>query len=209
MLSTLYANDAPSTITRLINIGVEPYLIGAALNACLAQRLVRRICEHCKKQAVPDKQVAEHLIMLGLNPNEVYKGEGREQCRNTGFAGRLGLYEVLLIDDNLRDMIARNPSVSEFRRICIERGMFTLFQDGFARPDHCGRGAASDGKLYEDGLWTMDHGRWNAGLGVAQRAPGRPQPTGGRRFAPLPQPHVLTVISIRMTARWSYGPTDH
>jgi type IV pilus assembly protein PilB len=133
VLSTLHTNDAPSSITRLINIGVEPYLIGSAVNACLAQRLVRRICEHCKTQVPPDDHVAEHLALQGISLDEVCVGEGCNRCRGTGYAGRLGLYELLLLNDAMRDKIASNPNVTEFRRMCIEAGMSTLRNDGFAK----------------------------------------------------------------------------
>jgi type IV pilus assembly protein PilB len=131
VLSTLHTNDAPSSITRLINIGVEPYLIGAALNACLAQRLVRRICEHCKEQVLPPEHIQEHLAMHGIAMDQVFAGKGCDRCRNTGYTGRVGLYEMLILDDTLRDKIASSPSVTEFRRMCIERGMVTLREDGF------------------------------------------------------------------------------
>ncbi len=133
VLSTLHTNDAPSSITRLINIGVEPYLIGTAVNACLAQRLVRRVCRHCARQVTPEEPVAEHLALHGVAMDQVWKGAGCDKCRNTGYAGRVGLYEMLVLDDVLRDRIAGNPNVTEFRRICIERGMQTLRQDGFAK----------------------------------------------------------------------------
>jgi len=133
VLSTLHTNDAPSSVTRLINIGVEPYLIGAALNGCLAQRLVRKICPHCKVTEKPDDTVAEHLAMHGISLAEVCKGEGCEKCRNTGYSGRLGLYELLILDDNLRDRVAGSPNVTEFRRLCVERGMSTLREDGFQK----------------------------------------------------------------------------
>ncbi|MEM9789108.1 MAG: ATPase, T2SS/T4P/T4SS family, partial [Planctomycetota bacterium] len=131
VLSTLHTNDAPSSITRLINIGVEPYLIGSAVNACLAQRLVRKICDHCKTHVKPDEHVAEHLALQGITLDEVVKGEGCNRCRGTGYSGRLGLYELLLINDQMRDKIAGNPNVTEFRRMCIEGGMTTLRMDGF------------------------------------------------------------------------------
>ncbi len=133
VLSTLHTNDAPSCVTRLINIGVEPYLIGSAVNATLAQRLVRKICENCKVHATPDGDVADHLAMHGINISELAKGEGCDKCRNSGYAGRLGLYELLVLDDNLRDKIAGNPNVTEFRRLCVERGMVTLREDGFKK----------------------------------------------------------------------------
>ena len=133
VLSTLHTNDAPSCVTRLINIGVEPYLIGSAVNATLAQRLVRQICENCKVKNKPDGDVADHLAMHGIALDELCIGEGCEKCRNTGYAGRLGLYELLVLDDNLRDKIVSNPSVTEFRRMCVERGMITLREDGFKK----------------------------------------------------------------------------
>ncbi len=133
VLSTLHTNDAPSSVTRLINIGVEPYLIGSAVNACLAQRLVRKICDHCKEQVQPDERIAEHLAMHGVAMDQVWEGRGCSRCRDTGYAGRVGLYEMLLLDDHLRDRIAGNPNVTEFRRMCVERGMTTLREDGFAK----------------------------------------------------------------------------
>ncbi len=133
VLSTLHTNDAPSSVTRLINIGVEPYLIGAALNGILAQRLVRKVCEHCKKQQRPSEHIAEHLAMHGIAMDEVWFGEGCDRCRGTGYSGRLGLYELLVLDDFLRDKIAGNPNVTEFRRVCSERGMVNLREDGFQK----------------------------------------------------------------------------
>jgi len=133
VLSTLHTNDAPSSVTRLINIGVEPYLIASAMSACLAQRLVRKNCPHCVAQVPPDEKTAEHLSMHGLAMDQIWKGQGCDKCRNTGYAGRLGLYELLVLDDTLRDHISGNPSVTEFRRVCIERGMVTLREDGFKK----------------------------------------------------------------------------
>jgi len=133
VLSTLHTNDAPSAVTRLINIGVEPYLIGSALNAVVAQRLVRKICSQCKIQRPPDEHVAEHLAMQGIAIDEVWVGQGCEKCRSTGYSGRVGLYEMLLLNDHLRDRIAGSPNVTEFRRMCIEGGMVTLRQDGFQK----------------------------------------------------------------------------
>jgi type IV pilus assembly protein PilB len=133
VLSTLHTNDAPSSVTRLINIGVEPFLIGAALNGVLAQRLVRRICQHCRQQVEPEPHLAEHLRMHGLDAETVWQGAGCAKCHSTGYAGRVGLYEMLVLDDSLRDAIARRPNVTEFRRLCVERGMRTLREDGLAK----------------------------------------------------------------------------
>jgi len=130
VLSTLHTNDAPSSITRLVNIGLEPFLVGAALNGVLAQRLLRRLCPHCKAQESPSEEMAEFLEMNGLPSDEMWTPQGCDKCRNTGYAGRVGIYEMLAVDDSLRDVIARNPNVSEFRRLCLERGMSSLRSDG-------------------------------------------------------------------------------
>jgi type IV pilus assembly protein PilB len=133
VLSTLHTNDAPSSITRLINIGIEPFLVAAAVNSVLAQRLVRRICPECKEEVPAGEEIAEFLTMHGVNAQTVTHGEGCPKCRETGYSGRCGLYEMLRLDDHLRDTIARNPNVTEFRRQCCERGMVTLREDGFKK----------------------------------------------------------------------------
>ncbi|MCA9299086.1 MAG: type II/IV secretion system protein, partial [Phycisphaerales bacterium] len=133
VLSTLHTNDAPSAITRLVNIGLEPFLIGAAVNAVLAQRLVRKICEHCKQPAELNEELREFALMQGIEASKLMGGKGCERCRRLGYSGRLGIYELLVVDDMLRDIIARNPNVTEFRRLCCERGMVTLRQDGFRK----------------------------------------------------------------------------
>jgi type IV pilus assembly protein PilB len=133
VLSTLHTNDAPSAITRLVNIGVEPFLIAAAVNACLAQRLVRKICTHCKRPATISEELQSMLEVQGIDAASVMHGDGCEKCRKMGYSGRLGIYELLVVDDHLRDVIARSPNVTEFRRMCVDRGMVTLRQDGFAK----------------------------------------------------------------------------
>lgn len=133
VLSTLHTNDAPSAITRLVNIGLEPFLIGAAINGVLAQRLVRKICEHCKQPAEMNDELREFALLQGIETSKIMSGPGCERCRRLGYSGRLGLYELLVVDDQLRDIIARNPNVTEFRRLCCERGMVTLRQDGFKK----------------------------------------------------------------------------
>lgn len=130
VLSTLHTNDAPSSVTRLVNIGLEPFLVGAALNGVLAQRLLRRLCTHCKAQEAPSEEMAEFLEINGLPTNEMWVPQGCDKCRSTGYSGRVGIYEMLAVDDTLRDVIARNPNVSEFRRLCLERGMTSLRSDG-------------------------------------------------------------------------------
>jgi type IV pilus assembly protein PilB len=133
VLSTLHTNDAPSSVTRLINIGIEPFLVGAGLNAVLAQRLVRRICKHCGTEVPVKEELAEFLTMHGIAAETVRHGKGCHKCRETGYNGRCGLYELLVLDDFLRDAIARSPNVTEFRRMCTGRGMVTLREDGFKK----------------------------------------------------------------------------
>ncbi|MFN4242925.1 MAG: GspE/PulE family protein [Tepidisphaerales bacterium] len=133
VLSTLHTNDAPSSVTRLINIGVEPYLISAALNAVLAQRLVRKICPNCKERHTPSDEMKEFLELRGLNASELYVGKGCEKCRKTGYVGRLGIYELLVMDDTLRDMVTSNPDVTLLRKYCRERGLVTLREDGLQK----------------------------------------------------------------------------
>jgi len=133
VLSTLHTNDAPSSVTRLINIGVEPYLISAALNAVLAQRLVRKICQKCKVEYEPSGEMKEFLTMQGYGAEKSFKGAGCEKCRKTGYSGRLGIFELLIMDDGLRDLVTANPDVNQLRKLCRERGLVTLRQDGFEK----------------------------------------------------------------------------
>ena len=133
VLSTLHTNDAPSSITRLINIGIEPFLVGAAVRAVLAQRLCRRICEHCKTQSKVTPEVASLLEGHGVTADKIMGGKGCDRCRKTTYSGRVGLYELLILDDHIRDAVARNPNVTEFRRVCAARGMVTLREDGFKK----------------------------------------------------------------------------
>jgi type IV pilus assembly protein PilB len=133
VLSTLHTNDAPSSITRLVNIGLEPFLVGAAVNAVLAQRLVRKLCLQCRMQEPPGEELAAFLELQGLDTEKAWAGKGCDKCRHTGYSGRVGIYELLAVDDQLRDVIARNPNVSEFRRICVERGMVPLRGDGMRK----------------------------------------------------------------------------
>jgi type IV pilus assembly protein PilB len=133
VLSTLHTNDAPASVTRLINIGVEPYLISAAVNAILAQRLVRKICAHCKEEHRPSDDMREFLNLQGFTSETMWHGKGCDRCRKTGYAGRLGIYELLLMDDWLRDQVTRNPDVTHLRKLCRERGLVTLRDDGFKK----------------------------------------------------------------------------
>ncbi len=133
VLSTLHTNDAATSVTRLVNIGIEPYLIAASLNAAVAQRLVRRICPKCKEPyKVPDK-MKRYFEKAGANPAEIVHGAGCDACRGSGYVGRAGIFELLVIDDGFRDMIHQDTSVSSMRRAFRESGRDTLFDDGIKK----------------------------------------------------------------------------
>jgi type IV pilus assembly protein PilB len=133
VLSTLHTNDAPSSVTRLINIGIEPYLISAAMNAVLAQRLVRRVCPACKLAVEPSQTEQAFLQKCGRELSRTFRGKGCEKCRSTGYKGRLGIYELLELNDDLRDIITANPSLTDLRRAAREGGMKTLRDDGLQK----------------------------------------------------------------------------
>jgi type IV pilus assembly protein PilB len=132
VLSTLHTNDAPSTISRLMNMGIEPFLVATSVNLIQAQRLIRRICKDCKKeQPTPP----EALLEIGFTPDEAkhmktYKGQGCQTCNHTGYKGRVGLYEVLEVTDEMREMILIGASAMEVRKKAIEEGMITLRESG-------------------------------------------------------------------------------
>ncbi|GIW82823.1 MAG: type IV fimbrial assembly protein PilB [Gemmatales bacterium] len=132
VFSTLHTNDAPSTITRLRDMGVEPYLIIATLEGVMAQRLVRKICPNCRTEFEPANEI---LMELNLTPEQIkgkkfYYGRGCEMCNNTGHKGRCGLYELVLMNDDLRDLIASGASTDQLRAACRQQGMTTLREAG-------------------------------------------------------------------------------
>lgn len=135
VLSTLHTNDAPSTITRMIDMGIEPFNVASAVNLIVAQRLVRRICSDCKQEY---KYSEEELEALGLTPEEAskitfYKGAGCASCNGTGYKGRAGLYEVMALSPELRRMILRGASAAELKEQAIKEGMLTLRMDGIEK----------------------------------------------------------------------------
>jgi type IV pilus assembly protein PilB len=128
VFSTLHTNDAPSVIARLLDLGMEPFLVTATLEGVVAQRLVRKICANCKTEYEPAE---EQLMELELRPEDVagkvfYYGKGCEMCNNTGYKGRQGLYEIMLLDDDMRDMIIKHASTQVLRAEAKKRGMRTL-----------------------------------------------------------------------------------
>ncbi|HTU24077.1 MAG TPA: GspE/PulE family protein, partial [Pirellulales bacterium] len=134
VFSTLHTNDAPSTVTRLRDMGVPAFLITATVEAILAQRLVRRICSKCREVTVPS---ADTLADLELTSADVagrtfYRGRGCDTCNNTGYKGRVGLFELMIMNDDLRDMVMRNASRDELRDVARGFGMVTLRDAGMA-----------------------------------------------------------------------------
>jgi len=135
VLSTLHTNDAPSTISRLMNMGIEPFLVATSVNLICAQRLVRRICSNCKEELEVPEQA---LIDAGYSPEEVkttkiYHGKGCTTCNKGGYKGRTGLYEVMEVNDELRELILVGASALELKKKAIEQGMITLRRSGLIK----------------------------------------------------------------------------
>ena len=135
VLSTLHTNDAPGTISRLLNMGVEPFLVSASTNVIVAQRLARRVCQSCKEPAPVPPQA---LVSIGFSPDEAakvvpYKGKGCMTCTDTGYKGRVALYEVMVIKDNIREAVLQGASVFELRELARNNGMKTLREAGIQK----------------------------------------------------------------------------
>ena len=135
VLSTLHTNDAPSTVTRLVNMGIEPFLVATSVNLIAAQRLIRKVCQNCKEEVDIPMQA---LINIGYSPEEakqvkIVKGRGCEICNKTGYKGRIALYEVMEITDELREMILSGASSMELKQKAIEEGMITLRRSGLIK----------------------------------------------------------------------------
>jgi len=135
VLSTLHTNDAPSTINRLMNMGIEPFLVASSLNLICAQRLVRRICKNCTE---PDPMPPPALMQAGFSAEDAKKvvpnrGRGCDKCNNTGYKGRVGLYEVMEIAEEVRELVLVGASAIELRRKAIEEGMITLRSSGLRK----------------------------------------------------------------------------
>jgi len=133
VLSTLHTNDAPGSISRLVNIGIEPYLIAASLNGILAQRLVRRICTNCKEQFTAPDNLRKYLDIAQIEQHELMHGAGCDQCRDSGYAGRLGIYELLIVDEEFRQIINTDSSVNSMREAFRRSGWPNLFADGLLK----------------------------------------------------------------------------
>jgi type IV pilus assembly protein PilB len=135
VLSTLHTNDAPSTVTRMIDMGIEPFNVASAVNLIVAQRLVRRICVGCKQE---QQYTPEELHALGLTPEDArgltfHKGAGCDTCNGTGYKGRQGLYEVMAMTSALRRLVLKGGSTEELREQAVKDGMLTLRMDGMVK----------------------------------------------------------------------------
>jgi type IV pilus assembly protein PilB len=135
VLSTLHTNDAASTITRMIDMGIEAFNVASAVNLITAQRLLRRICKSCKE---PVEYPPEYLRAAGITPEEAeevtfYRGRGCDECGHSGYRGRQGLYEVMAMSPTLRRMILQGASTAELQTQAIEEGMLTLRMDGMVK----------------------------------------------------------------------------
>ncbi|HEX4683283.1 MAG TPA: ATPase, T2SS/T4P/T4SS family [Gemmatimonadaceae bacterium] len=130
VLSTLHTNDAPTALTRLLDLDIAAYLVASTVDAVLAQRLVRVICRNCRTETRPDKSVTRRLDVEALGLTRVWKGAGCDECRNTGYRGRTGVYELLVMDGELRLEIQRRRGSEELRSMAVAKGMRTLLDDG-------------------------------------------------------------------------------
>ncbi len=133
IFSTLHTNDALSAVTRLVNMGVEPFLVSAMLRGVLAQRLVRKICPHCKEPVTPDRAVMSMIEHHFKEPPQLFHGTGCSRCRATGYAGRVGVYEMFLPDESTLEHIAANKPLQELRAHLSALGHRTLVDDGFEK----------------------------------------------------------------------------
>jgi general secretion pathway protein E len=130
VLSTLHTNDAPTALTRLLDLDVAAYLVASTVDAVLAQRLVRVICSNCKAETRPDKSVARRIDVEANGLQRVWKGQGCDECRGTGYRGRTGVYELLVMDNDLRLEVQRRRGSEELRSMATAKGMRTLLDDG-------------------------------------------------------------------------------
>jgi type II secretory ATPase GspE/PulE/Tfp pilus assembly ATPase PilB-like protein len=134
VFSTVHTNDAPSTVTRLVDQGVEPYLVSSSIVLVIAQRLVRTICKHCRTLQPIDHETEVKLNKLGIDPavlgGEIAFGRGCEECFESGYAGRTAIYEFMPMDEVVRTQVMEGATATQLKRGAIERGLITLRADG-------------------------------------------------------------------------------
>ena len=131
VFSTLHTNDAPGAATRLIEMGVEPYLVASSVEVVVAQRLVRLICKHCKEESPVADLKAMRQEFGDLVPEVVYRGRGCRQCQGSGFRGRTGIFELMPVTEEIRAMVIEHASAGQMRRKAVEQGMMSLREDGW------------------------------------------------------------------------------
>jgi type II secretory ATPase GspE/PulE/Tfp pilus assembly ATPase PilB-like protein len=131
VFSTIHTNDAPGTITRLIDMNIEPFLVASATEGTVAQRLVRQICTKCKEPYDPPTKLLQELELAP--GTQFFRGKGCERCRNTGYKGRIGIFEVLKMNDRIRELVVTRPPTSAIRALAREFGMKTLWEDGISK----------------------------------------------------------------------------
>jgi type IV pilus assembly protein PilB len=133
VLSTLHTNDAPGAITRLYNIGIEPYLVGATVVGVMAQRLVRKLCQNCKESYTPSVNEKRQIERIANNVDTLFKARGCQQCRNLGYNGRIGIYELIVPDDALIECISQGANLNDLRDMAKKQGMTSLRNDGIEK----------------------------------------------------------------------------
>jgi type IV pilus assembly protein PilB len=133
VFSTLHTNDAPGAVTRLLDLGVAPYLVSASLISVLAQRLVRKICPNCKNEYDPPSSIRKIVQALGGNIKKYYSGLGCKKCRNTGYSGRIAIHELFVPDDEIKEMVNCSATLNQIREKAIEKGMVPLVLDGLEK----------------------------------------------------------------------------
>jgi type IV pilus assembly protein PilB len=154
LLSTLHTNDAATTLPRLLDMGIEEYLVASTVSIAIGQRLVRKICPHCKEkikitESMKNALEKTHHARLLSGVEFVYKGKGCDKCNGSGYSGRICINEVLVADNEIRDAILRKASANEIRNIAVKNGMTTMFEDGF--------GKAKDGKTTIEEVLRVIH----------------------------------------------------
>jgi type II secretory ATPase GspE/PulE/Tfp pilus assembly ATPase PilB-like protein len=133
VLSTIHTNDAPSTVTRLLDMGIDPYLVASSVFAILAQRLVRKVCPACGEEIPPSDTLLRHIGSQAREGLKVVKGRGCRECRQTGYLGRMGIFELLEINSEIRELILKRSSADTIFQAGVRSGMISLRQDGIAK----------------------------------------------------------------------------
>jgi general secretion pathway protein E len=136
VFSTVHTNDAAGAITRLVDMGVQPFLVGSSLVGVLAQRLVRVLCPECRQPYAPTREelasasITPAILAKAGNPKHLYKAQGCAACQHTGYQGRTGIYELMLVDDDIRQLVLKNVDSQTIKRAATSKGMVTLLEHG-------------------------------------------------------------------------------